>query len=137
MAFCPLCRGDEETVLWRDALCRITLAADPDYAGFCRVIWNAHAQEMSDLVPAMRERLMFVVFSLEQALRELMRPDKINLASFGNQVPHVHWHVIPRFRDDAHFPDAIWAPRRRDGRPRTIDRQALARNLKQRLGPSA
>lgn len=54
MASCPLCSGDEETVLWRDALCRITLVADPDYAGFCRVIWGAHAQEMSDLVPAAR-----------------------------------------------------------------------------------
>lgn len=80
---------------------------------------------------------MFVVFSLEQVLRELIQPDKINLASFGNQVPHVHWHVIPRFRDDAHFPDAVWAPQRRDGRPREIDRQVLARCLEESLGPSA
>lgn len=137
MVSCPLCRGDEETVLWRDGLCRIVLVADPDYAGFCRVVWNAHARENSDLTPSMRGRLMFVVFSLEQALRELMRPDKINLASFGNQVPHVHWHVMPRFRDDAHFPDAIWAPRRRRGRAHTLDRQALARCLTKSLGPSA
>lgn len=137
MASCPLCAGDRETVLWRDALCRITLVADPDYAGFCRVIWNAHVREMSDLAPAMRERLMCVVFALEQVLRELMQPDKVNLASFGNQVAHVHWHVIPRFQDDAHFPDAVWAPRHRAGRPRAIDRRVLAQCLEASLGPSA
>ena len=37
----------------------------------------------------------------------------MNLASLGNQVPHVHWHVIPRFSNDAHFPLPIWAPRQR------------------------
>ena len=37
------------------------------------------------------------------------RPDKVNLAALGNMVPHLHWHVIPRWRGDRHFPDAIWA----------------------------
>jgi diadenosine tetraphosphate (Ap4A) HIT family hydrolase len=38
-----------------------------------------------------------------------MKPDKINLASLGNLVPHLHWHVIPRFRDDAFFPGSVWS----------------------------
>jgi diadenosine tetraphosphate (Ap4A) HIT family hydrolase len=56
---------------------------------------------------------MRVVFAVEAALRGLMRPDKINLASLGNLVPHLHWHVIPRFGDDPHFPAPIWAAPRR------------------------
>ncbi|MNC89752.1 hypothetical protein D3C83_57330 [compost metagenome] len=52
---------------------------------------------------------MRVVFGVEAGLRELLRPDKINLASLGNAVPHLHWHVIPRFRNDPHFPSPIWA----------------------------
>ena len=51
---------------------------------------------------------MTVVFIVEQAIRELFKPDKINLASFGNMVPHVHWHIIPRWQDDRHFPEPIW-----------------------------
>jgi diadenosine tetraphosphate (Ap4A) HIT family hydrolase len=51
---------------------------------------------------------MKVVFATEQALIASVQPDKMNLASLGNQVPHVHWHVIPRFRDDPHFPNPIW-----------------------------
>ncbi|MBM3395121.1 MAG: HIT domain-containing protein [Betaproteobacteria bacterium] len=49
------------------------------------------------------------VFGLEEALRSLLTPDKVNVASLGNVVAHVHWHVIPRYRDDAHFPGSIWS----------------------------
>ena len=58
---------------------------------------------------------MDVVFAVETALREVAQPDKINLASLGNLVPHVHWHVIPRWAADRCFPDPIWAPARRAG----------------------
>ena len=47
---------------------------------------------------------MNVVFAVEKVVRTLFAPDKINLASFGNMTPHLHWHVIPRWHDDRHFP---------------------------------
>jgi diadenosine tetraphosphate (Ap4A) HIT family hydrolase len=31
-------------------------------------------------------------------------------------VPHIHWHVVPRFRDDARFPNVVWGPRVREAR---------------------
>jgi diadenosine tetraphosphate (Ap4A) HIT family hydrolase len=62
---------------------------------------------MTDLAESDRAHLMQIVFRVEQILREIMHPEKINLASLGNQVPHVHWHIIPRFTDDAHFPDPV------------------------------
>lgn len=55
-----------------------------------------------------------MVFAVEFALRELLQPDKINLASFGNVTPHLHWHLIPRWRDDPHFPQPFWGQRQRD-----------------------
>ncbi|MDD2742088.1 MAG: HIT family protein [Rhodocyclaceae bacterium] len=95
-------------VLWESSLCRIVRVADPDYPGFCRVIWTAHSREMTDLEPTQRHYLMTIVFTVEEVLRELLSPDKINLASFGNMTPHLHWHVIPRWQDDRHFPEPIW-----------------------------
>lgn len=56
---------------------------------------------------------MKAVYAVERAIRRILVPAKVNLASLGNQVPHVHWHVIPRFSNDAHFPLPIWAPRQR------------------------
>jgi len=112
---CPLCRADDETVLWHDDRCRVILAREAAHPGFCRVIWNEHVAEMSDLPAADRQHLMDVVLATEQALRAEMHPDKINLASFGNMVPHLHWHVIPRYSDDRHFPESVWGPVQRDG----------------------
>jgi diadenosine tetraphosphate (Ap4A) HIT family hydrolase len=90
------------------------LVDDADCPGFCRVIWNAHVREMTDLEPAQIARLMGAVFAVEDALRAVLAPLKVNLASLGNLTPHLHWHVIPRFADDAHFPSPVWAPRQRD-----------------------
>lgn len=133
VAGCPLCDADGGKLLWRDDRCRIVLAGEPDYPAFCRVIWSGHVREFSDLAEADRQYLIGVVVTVEQTLRDLLEPDKINLASLGNQVPHLHWHVIPRFRDDAHFPDPVWAPRRRDGAAYRVDDSRLAGELSSRL----
>ncbi len=130
-ADCPLCRDDGGSVLWRDDFCRVVLADEPGYPGLCRVILARHVGEMTDLDEPDRVRLVRVVLGAEAALREVLAPDKINLASLGNQVPHLHWHVIPRFRDDRHFPDPIWAAARRaaPGRP-VPDRARLVAALR-------
>lgn len=110
---CIFCREDGGDILWKDDTLRVVLADERDYPGFCRVIWNQHVAEFSDLADAERDRVMRAVNAVERAMRRVMNPAKINLASLGNQVPHVHWHVIPRFSNDAHFPLPIWAPRQR------------------------
>ena len=106
---CELCDTQGGEVIVNNAQLRVVLIDDANYPGFCRVIWNAHAKEMTDLAIADRSALMQAVCKVEQAVRDVMAPDKINLASLGNMVPHLHWHVIPRYLDDAHFPNPIWA----------------------------
>jgi diadenosine tetraphosphate (Ap4A) HIT family hydrolase len=115
---CELCTATGGELLWQDKWCRVVLIAEPGYAGYCRVIWNAHVAEMTDLDDDARAHCLRVVLTVESVLRELLAPDKVNLASLGNFTPHLHWHVIPRFRDDPHFPQAIWGQRQRDGAAR-------------------
>ncbi|MDR2874697.1 MAG: HIT family protein [Methylobacillus sp.] len=124
---CELCDHPGGTILWQDALCRIVLVDDADYPGFCRVILNRHAKEMTDLPEAERQRLMTVVFAVEAALRKVAQPDKINLASLGNMTPHLHWHVIPRYADDRHFPNPIWGVAKRDGMRRVMTAEMAER----------
>lgn len=136
---CPLCPGPSPEapslpVLWRDDALRIVHADEPDYPGFLRVIWREHVREMTDLDADNRGRCMAVVWAAEQALRDVLQPVKINVASLGNQVPHLHWHVIPRFPDDSHFPDPIWANRRRVGVAHAVDRGQLQSRLEELLG---
>ena len=132
-ACCELCDSAGGDMLWHDDFCRVVLVADPDYPGFCRVILNQHVSEMTDLETGARERLMRVVFAAEAALRRVTQPDKINLASFGNMVPHLHWHVIPRYAGDRHFPNSIWGEPMRASLAREIPREAIATVLQERL----
>lgn len=112
---CELCHQDGGDILYRDDKLRVILVADADYPAFCRVIWHAHVKEMTDLDGADRAHVLNWVLRTEQALRDVLNPDKINLASFGNMVPHLHWHVIPRFADDKHFPNPLWGAAQREG----------------------
>ena len=112
---CPLCLQAGGEVLWDDGFARVVLVGDADHPGFCRVILNAHKKEMTDLAEVERNRLMDTVYVVEKLLRELLQPEKINLASFGNRVPHLHWHVIPRYADDPHFPGSVWSARNGHG----------------------
>ena len=118
---CDLCDGNDEDIMWRDDFCRVVLVSDVVYPGFCRVILHRHVKEMTDLSVAERNRLMTVVFAVERVVREVVQPQKINLASLGNVVPHVHWHVIPRFTDDQTFPNPIWGAAKRGSMTRMVD----------------
>lgn len=106
---CPLCRTDGGTLVWRGARLRVVQADEPGFPAFYRVVWNAHVAEFSDLAPTDRTHCMQAVARVEQVLREELAPVKINLAALGNQVPHLHWHVIARFAWDSHFPGSVWS----------------------------
>ena len=113
---CVLCLPDEERVIWRNDFSRLISVCDEMYPIFCRVITNQHWVEFSDLSSADRVQIMHVVYVVERTLRTLLNPTKVNIASFGNVVPHVHWHVIPRFEGDPHYPNPVWGART-EGQP--------------------
>lgn len=115
-AACALCNSAGGELVWADALLRVILIDEPNWPGFTRVVLHRHVAEMTDLPAHERAAVMDVVWQVETAQRAVLAPHKINLASLGNMVPHLHWHIVPRWRDDICFPDAIWAPpRRSDG----------------------
>lgn len=128
---CELCTSPGGELVWENALCRVVSVADPDYPGFCRVILNRHEREMTDLPENEQHALMRIVLAVEAAVRRVLNPDKINLASLGNMTPHVHWHIIPRWREDRCFPNPIWgaAQRKAASLPPNIDLARLEAEL--------
>ncbi|MGB9108424.1 MAG: HIT family protein [Telluria sp.] len=112
----------------------VILADEANYPGFARVVWNEHVREVSDLADADRLLLNDAVWKLERAVRGVMQPLKVNVASLGNVVPHLHWHVIPRYADDAHFPAPVWAQAVRETPAEVLEqRRALLPELKQAI----
>jgi diadenosine tetraphosphate (Ap4A) HIT family hydrolase len=87
---------------------------DAAFPAYYRVIWQAHVAEFSDLGEVEQALCMRVITRLERCIRDNLKPTKLNLASLGNMVPHLHWHVIARFEWDSHFPQPIWSSAQRD-----------------------
>ncbi len=135
---CPYCNGTAAgAVIWSDERCRVLLIEDSPFVGLCRVAWNAHVAELSDLSAEERAHLMTVVSAVETAIRRVTNPVKMNLGALGTLLPHLHWHVIPRQKDDTHFPEPIWASAQREDSGRRSSpemRSALAAHILEQLG---
>ena len=108
-ADCVLCREAGGLPVWQGAQLRVIRAQEAGFPAFYRVIWTAHAAELSVLSEVDRNTCMAVVAAVERVLRTQLQPTKINLAALGNMVPHLHWHVIARHDWDSHFPAPVWA----------------------------
>ena len=111
---CILCREDGGRLVWRSEGWRLVHAGEAAFPGFYRLICNRHVAEWSDLAAEERQHAMEAVTLVEKLLREHLQPTKINLATLGNVVPHLHWHVIARFDWDSHFPAPVWASAQRE-----------------------
>ena len=114
---CPLCEGPGGTVIFQGARFRVIRAAEAGFPAFYRLVWGAHVREFSDLEPQERHRCIDAVACIEEALRRHLAPVKVNLATLGNAVPHLHWHIVARFEWDSHFPGAPWATAQRQVAP--------------------
>jgi diadenosine tetraphosphate (Ap4A) HIT family hydrolase len=110
MVNCPHCLGANEDRLWEGSRYRIVLVYQDGFPGWCRVVWNDHVAEFTDLSEEDRASFMRAVALVEEGLRAELKPEKINLASLGTAMPHLHMHIIPRFAGDPTFPDPVWLP---------------------------
>ena len=115
---CVLCESDGGLVVACAPQFRVVRVVDGDEArrfpAFYRLIWATHVAEFSDLSVTDGHACMDAVTEIERVLRSLLAPTKVNIASLGNVVPHLHWHVIARFDWDSHFPAPVWAGAQRD-----------------------
>lgn len=130
---CPLCHPQGESVIWEDYPWRVILVDDERFPGYSRLIHAEHIREMSDLPAARRAQCMDIVSRMETALRQVLEPDKINLAQFGNMVAHLHWHIIPRWKNDPHFPETAWGPAAVRSADESLSWADQARRLRERL----
>lgn len=135
---CPLCEGPGGVAVFEGPKFRVVRAEEAGLPAFYRLVWSRHLSEFSDLPPAERQLCMDAVVQVEETLRTRLRPVKINLATLGNAVPHLHWHIVARFEWDSHFPAAVWAPAQREAPPDRIARieqlrPALERELAGKL----
>jgi diadenosine tetraphosphate (Ap4A) HIT family hydrolase len=108
---CPACCGDwpsEEDRIADLSGSRVYLHADQFFPGWTILVWRRHVTELFDLSPGDRARLIEEVSRIAAAVTAVFRPVKVNYGLLGNQLPHMHWHVIPRLADDPAPREAAW-----------------------------
>lgn len=131
---CSLCVPQGELEVVRTDKFRVIRVDDTDFPGYFRLIWNEHVKENSDLSEEDRLILWRALCDIEQIMNEELSPDKINLAEFGTMVPHLHWHLIARYRDDASYPDSYWSPKvRRTDEKRLAERREKTLRCAERI----
>ena len=70
---------------------------------------------------------------IEKEMLDYFKPDKINIASFGNYVPHVHFHVMARFKEDSYFPEPMWGKKQREANLELPSFEIFYEELKKKL----
>jgi diadenosine tetraphosphate (Ap4A) HIT family hydrolase len=112
------------------------LAMNQTYRGQCVLILDRHAVRPDQLTTD--EWLGFCrdLYTAQKTVVTVARPDHVNVASLGNVLPHMHWHIIPRFRDDPRWGAPIWTSQLEDmpeTRLEPDDRAALIESLRSAL----
>lgn len=89
--------------------CYVLLNRDQFFPGYTFVFTKDHVTELFHLDREIRQAVMEEVTFVASSLYNLFKPDKINYELLGNMVPHMHWHLVPRFTSDPLWPRAIWS----------------------------
>jgi len=72
-------------------------------------------REMSEVPLEIKRQIYTLLDLIEKEMLSYYHPTKINIASFGNYVPHVHWHIMARFEKDSYHPEPMWGTKQREG----------------------
>ena len=109
MSDCELCLTATLPILWQNNRFRVILVNNQNIKGYLRLELIEHVKEIHHLTPAIQSEMYKIMNIIENIVTDVYSPDKINLASLGNKIPHIHWHIIPRFTNDNFFPQSIWS----------------------------
>lgn len=109
--FCKICEKvwpPQDQYIGDLGLTRAYLFEDQFFAGWTVLILKNHRTELFQLTSEERRTLMEEVSWVGETLTKIFDVKKINSELLGNQVSHIHWHVIPRLQSDPDPLKPVW-----------------------------
>lgn len=94
-----------------------------------KIFTNHPYKEFSQTPLEVKKEIWRVLDIIEKEMIDCFKPEKINIASFGNYVPHVHFHIMARFKEDSYFPEPMWGTQQRES-ALTFDMGSFVKRLK-------
>lgn len=89
-------------------LSRVLIIKDSNYPWLLLVPRRNEVFDITDLNEVEQAQLMTEINRTGKALKEITKPDKLNIAALGNVVPQLHVHIIARRTTDAAWPRPVW-----------------------------
>lgn len=100
---------EEQDLVCSLSVSTLYLLKNQTYRGHCVLILDLRHATRPDELSAEEWRCFCTdLHTAERAIARTVEPDHINVASLGNLMPHLHWHIIPRYRDDPRWGAPIW-----------------------------
>ncbi len=93
----------------------VFIETEPSEIPWLKIFTQNSYKEFSQCPHEVKQEIWRLLDIIEKEMIIFFKPTKINIASFGNYVPHVHFHVMARFENDSFFPEPMWGKRQRDG----------------------
>ena len=94
-----------------------------------KVVTQKNIKEFSSCDTDTKNEIWRCLDIIEKEMLSYFQADKINIASFGNYVPHVHFHIQARFKNDSYFPEPTWGTKQRVADLHLADLQKFYENL--------
>lgn len=95
-----------------------------------KIFTHAQHKEFSECSRNERMMIFDVLDLIEREMLTYFKPEKINIASFGNMLPQVHWHIMARFTNDSYFPEPMWGVKQRSGEFKVAPMEPFIEKLK-------
>ena len=114
--------------IWKNRLVRIEI--EESEIPWLKIFTQYPYREMSE-VPIETKRQIYTLLDLiEKEMLSYYKPTKINIASFGNYMPQVHWHIMARFEEDSYFPEPMWGVKQREANLALPSEEIFLKQLK-------
>jgi diadenosine tetraphosphate (Ap4A) HIT family hydrolase len=111
----------------------IKVELEPHEIPWLKIFSQSPFKEFSQCDIDTKSDILRALDIIEKEMLEYFQPDKINIASFGNYVPHVHFHIQARFKEDSYFPEPTWGKKQRDGQANIKNMEAFLDSIKLKL----
>jgi diadenosine tetraphosphate (Ap4A) HIT family hydrolase len=100
-------------VVYENSLIRVEV--EESEVPWLKIFSQKPYKEFSDATDEVKSEILRALDVIGKAMIDFYTPEKINIASFGNYLPHLHWHVMARFQNDSYFPEPMWGEKQRVG----------------------
>jgi len=111
----------------------ITIDVHESEIPWLKIFTNIPHKEFSQCSAEEKVMIIDMLDLIEVEMLEYFKPEKINIASFGNVLPRVHWHIMARFSEDSYFPEPMWGTKQREGSVKVAPMEPFLKELKEKL----